>query len=57
MEEKFRKHIEEGYTFKNDSILLGTSMLDGRPVENNQIKAPLQTFKPSWIDCWCNWNG
>ena len=44
MEEKFRKHIEEGYTFKNESILLGTSMLDGKPVVNNQIKAPLQTF-------------
>ena len=44
MEEKFRKHIEEGYTFKNDSILLGTTILDGKALINNQIKAPLQTF-------------
>ena len=44
MEEKFRKHIEEGYTFKHDSILLGTTILNGKPVVNNQIKAPLQTF-------------
>jgi DNA helicase HerA-like ATPase len=44
MEAKFRQHIEDGYAFKNDSILLGTSMLDGKPLLNNLVKAPLQTF-------------
>ncbi len=38
------EHIETGYTFKGDSVLLGTSMLDGGAIQNNQVKAPLKTF-------------
>jgi DNA helicase HerA-like ATPase len=42
--EDFRAHIEEGYTFKNDYIVLGTSVLDGEPLNNNLIKVPLKTL-------------
>jgi DNA helicase HerA-like ATPase len=42
--ESFRNQITQGYTFKGDSIVLGTSMLNGETLENNQVKAPLKTF-------------
>ncbi|MFT4523116.1 MAG: DNA helicase HerA-like ATPase [Bacteroidia bacterium] len=42
--EEFRSVIETGYTFKGDSIVLGTSMLDGEALVSNQVKAPLKTF-------------
>jgi len=42
--DNFRAHIEAGYTFKKDFIVLGTSVLDGKPLENNLIKAPLRTM-------------
>lgn len=42
--EQFRQDIEQGYTFKGEKILLGTSMLDGEAVEGNQVFAPLKTF-------------
>lgn len=42
--EEFLSQIEEGYTFKGDSVLLGTSMLDGGAIQNNQVRAPLKTF-------------
>ncbi|MCO4293301.1 DUF853 domain-containing protein [Solitalea sp. MAHUQ-68] len=42
--EKFREVISTGYTFSGDSIILGTSILDGEILENNQVKAPLKTF-------------
>ncbi len=42
--EAFRAEIEKGYTFKGDSVLLGTSMLDGGAIQNLPVKAPLKTF-------------
>ena len=42
--EQFREDITKGYTFKGDSILFGTAMLDGEAVENLPIRAPLRTF-------------
>ncbi|UKJ08007.1 helicase HerA-like domain-containing protein [Solitalea lacus] len=42
--EKFREVINAGYTFSGDSIILGTSILDGEVLEKNQVKAPLKTF-------------
>ncbi|POY37018.1 ATPase [Solitalea longa] len=42
--EKFREVISSGYTFSGDSIILGTSILNGEILENNQVKAPLKTF-------------
>jgi len=40
----FLKEIESSYTFKGNSIVLGTSVLDGEPNPHNLVKAPLQTF-------------
>lgn len=42
--DQFREAIANGYTFSGDSIVLGTSILDGQVLENNQVKAPLKTF-------------
>ncbi len=42
--DKFLAEIEEGYTFKGDSILLGGAMFDGESQPNSHIKAPLKTF-------------
>jgi len=42
--EKFREVIESGYTFKGESILLGTSILDGEPLTANQVRIPLKTL-------------
>ena len=44
MSAEFQKHIQEGNTFKKDSILLGVGMLDGEPVEGAQVKIPLKTL-------------
>lgn len=41
MHEKFKKHIEEAYTFEGESVILGTSMLDKKPIESNLVKLPL----------------
>ncbi|MFB1002584.1 MAG: DUF853 family protein, partial [Bacteroidia bacterium] len=41
---RFHEELEQVYTFKGDSILLGGAMLDGESVANTQIKAPLKTF-------------
>lgn len=40
----FRNHINEGYTFKKDYIILGGAMLNEEPVENALIKIPLKTL-------------
>jgi DNA helicase HerA-like ATPase len=42
--EKFIEEIAESYSFKGNSIILGTSVLDGIPNEKNLVKAPLRTF-------------
>ena len=42
--EDFKQHITEGCTFKGDSIIVGAAMLDGVPIENTQVKIPLNTL-------------
>ncbi len=42
--EKFRKEISKGYTFKGDSMLLGTGMLNQEAVVNLPVSAPFKTF-------------
>ncbi|MDX1348722.1 MAG: helicase HerA-like domain-containing protein [Putridiphycobacter sp.] len=42
--EHFKKHINEGYTFKNDFIILGGAMIDEEPVEGALVKIPLKTL-------------
>ena len=42
--EKFISAIQEGYTFKSDSILLGGAILNGECLSGNNIKVPLKTL-------------
>ena len=42
--ETFSAHINEGYTCKGDSIILGAAILDGSPVSSAQIKVQLKTM-------------
>lgn len=41
---KFSEAITAGYTFKGNSVLLGGGILDGKPVDGIQVKAPLKMF-------------
>ncbi len=40
----FKKHITDGYTFKAESILLGSAMLDGEALADAHVKIPLKTL-------------
>lgn len=40
----FIKHINEGYTFKAESIILGSAMLDGEAIADAHVKIPLKTL-------------
>lgn len=42
--EQFLQDINNGYTFKGDSILLGSAMLDGEVITEAQVRAPLKTL-------------
>jgi uncharacterized protein len=42
--ENFKSHITEGYTFKNDFLILGTGILDLEPIHQAQVKVPLKTM-------------
>ncbi len=42
--EKFIQHINEGYTCKGDSLLLGSAILDGEAVGEAHVKIPLKTL-------------
>ncbi|WP_395045342.1 helicase HerA-like domain-containing protein [Flavobacterium sp.] len=42
--ETFIQHINDGYTSKGESILLGAAILDGIAVAETQVKIPLKTF-------------
>jgi DNA helicase HerA-like ATPase len=42
--EDFKQHINDGYTFKGDSLVLGAAILDGEPVKGAQVKIPLKTL-------------
>lgn len=42
--EQFIKHINEGYTSKGESLLLGSAILNGEPVGETQVKIPLKTL-------------
>ncbi len=43
-EESFFKYINDGYSCKGDTIVLGAAMLDGAPVSGTQVKIPLKTI-------------
>lgn len=40
----FIQYINEGYTYKNDYLVVGGAMLDEDPVENTLVKIPLKTL-------------
>ncbi len=42
--EKFKDTIQQGYTFKGDSIIIGGAMLDGEAIPGLQVKLPLRTL-------------
>ena len=42
--QKFTNHINKGYTFKGDSIVLGGAMIDGICLQNCLVKIPLKTM-------------
>jgi DNA helicase HerA-like ATPase len=42
--EAFTRHINEGYTCKGDSIILGGAILDGSAVADTHIRVPLKTL-------------
>jgi DNA helicase HerA-like ATPase len=42
--EEFKKHITSGYTFKGDSIILGTAILNKNAVPETHIKIPLRAM-------------
>lgn len=41
---QFTEHIESGYTFKGESLVIGGAMLNGEPVDKLQVKIPLKTL-------------
>lgn len=41
---KFTAHIEEGFNFKTESLVLGAAMLDNKTVQGLQVKIPLKTL-------------
>jgi DNA segregation ATPase FtsK/SpoIIIE-like protein len=40
----FTDYINQGYTSKGDSIVLGSAMLDGKTITNAFVKVPLKTL-------------
>lgn len=42
--EQLLKDINSGYTFKGDSFLLGSAMLEGAVITEAQVRAPLKTL-------------
>jgi DNA helicase HerA-like ATPase len=42
--DNFLKHINDGYSFKGDCIILGSAMLDGEAIPEAQVKVPLRTL-------------
>lgn len=42
--EKFIQHINDGYTSKGESLLLGSAMLEGEAVGEAHVKIPLKTL-------------
>jgi len=42
--EEFKKHITSGYTFKGDSIILGTAILNKNAVPETHVKIPLKAM-------------
>ncbi len=44
MLEKFTQTIQDGYTFKGESFVIGGAMLNGESVQDLQVRIPLKTL-------------
>lgn len=42
--DSFKEHIVVGNTFKGESMIIGTAILDGKPVPLTHVKVPLKTL-------------
>ncbi|UZD23522.1 DUF853 domain-containing protein [Algoriphagus halophytocola] len=42
--EAFITHLAEGQKYKKDSIILGTGILEGQPINRAQVRVPLKTM-------------
>lgn len=42
--ESFKQYIDNGYTFKGDSIVLGTAIFERQAIESTLVKIPLKTL-------------
>ena len=42
--DKFITELTEGYTFKGDSLIIGTAIYNNEPQQNLHIKIPLSTI-------------
>ncbi len=42
--EKFVQELSEGYSFKGDSITLGSAIFNGEPLKNVHVKIPISTI-------------
>ncbi len=42
--EKFKEHINSGYSFKGEYFTLGSALLDGSPQPNCHVNIPLKTL-------------
>ena len=40
----FQESIQQAYTFKGETILMGAAMLDGKPVSEAKVYLPLKTM-------------
>ena len=43
-QKEFKEHMDKGYTFKGDYIVLGGAMLDGECLPETYVKVPLKTI-------------
>ncbi|MDX1472098.1 MAG: helicase HerA-like domain-containing protein, partial [Flavobacteriaceae bacterium] len=44
VKDSFAQHIEEGYSFKGESITLGSAIYEGETIKEAFIKVPLKTL-------------
>jgi uncharacterized protein len=42
--EELKSLVNTSYTFKGDAVAIGTAMLNGKAIENAQVRIPLKTF-------------
>lgn len=51
MSEDFKEYIKKGNTFKGESIVLGTAILEEKTIKNTHVKIPLKTLNRHGLIC------